>query len=175
MASFNTYAPRLRRWEGNKFVCDPADYGGATKGGVTLKTFRMVFGADKTVDDLKNMTEDQWRRVMKGEFWDKCRADQIDNQDVAEIIVDWCINSGIGKIKLLQQHLGVAVDGKVGPVTLAAINGANQEALHGWVKLTRAQRFINQIAADGTQMKFFGVWFNRLIDFKFTDPLLALM
>ena len=63
MANFDTYAPRLRRWEGNKFVDDPADYGGATNGGVTLKTFRAVFGADKTVEDLKNMTEAQWRRV----------------------------------------------------------------------------------------------------------------
>ena len=167
MANFDTYEPRLKRWEGNKFVCDPNDYGGATNSGITLKTFQMVFGKDKTVEDLKNLTYDQWRRVMKGEFWDKCKADQIENQSVAEIFVDWCINAGIGKIQFVQSFVGTNQDGIVGPKTIAAINGADQQTLHRKIKLMRAQRFLNQIDANYKQMANFNGWFNRLIDFNF--------
>lgn len=168
MASFDIYAPRLRKWEGSKFVCDPDDYGGATNSGVTLDTFKKVFGQDKTVEDLKNMTDAQWRTVMKGNFWDKCKADLIKNQYVAEIFVDWCINSGIGKIKFVQNFVGVDQDGIVGPKTIAAINAADQSRLHRTIKLARARRFLNQIEANpASQMKFFNGWFNRLIDFTY--------
>nr|DAR62293.1 MAG TPA: Lysozyme [Bacteriophage sp.] len=44
-------------WEGG-FVNDPRDSGGATNKGITLTTFQSVFGKDKTVEDLKRMTED---------------------------------------------------------------------------------------------------------------------
>lgn len=167
MASFDKYAPRLKKWEGNKYVDDPNDYGGATNSGVTLSTFRDVFGQDKTKEDLKNMTDEQWRAVMKG-IWDKCGGDSIKNQSVAEIYVDWCINSGVSKIKMVQQMVGTPADGIVGPKTIRAINAANQEALHRSIKIRRAQRFIDQINANGRQMAFFNGWFNRLIDFNYS-------
>ncbi len=167
MASFDKYAPKLRKWEGNKFVNDPDDYGGATNKGVTLDTFRMVYGADKTVDDLRNMTEDQWRGVMKGYFWDKCKGDMINNQSVAEIFVDWCINAGIDKIKRVQAMVGTKADGVVGPKTVFAINSAAQESLHGKIKLARAKRYVTQIENKASQMKYFNGWFNRIIDFNY--------
>ena len=167
MANFDIYAPRLRKWEGRTFAILPNDYGGPTNSGVTLATFQAIFGKDKTVTDLRNMTDAQWRQVMKGSFWDKCWGDMICNQSVAEIFVDWCINAGIGKIKMVQQMVSVTADGVVGPKTIAAINKANQESLHRQIKLTRAKRYIAQIDADKSQMQFFNGWFNRLIDFNF--------
>ncbi len=44
-------------WEGG-FANDPDDLGGATNSGVTLSTYRMYYGQDKTVEDLKNMCYD---------------------------------------------------------------------------------------------------------------------
>ena len=44
-------------WEGG-FVNDQRDSGGATNKGVTLSTFQTVFGKDKTVKDLKNITDE---------------------------------------------------------------------------------------------------------------------
>lgn len=167
MAKFEHYAPLLDQFEGRKFVNDPDDYGGATYRGVTLTTFREVFGAEKTVEDLKAMTEAQWRQVMKGRFWDRCKADSINNQSVAEIFVDWCVNSGIGKIKMVQGFVGVTADGIVGPKTLAAINAADQLQLHRRIKLERARRFLTQIDGNFRQMKYFDGWFARLVALKF--------
>ena len=125
MASFDKYAPKLKKWEGG-FGNHPADTGGATMCGVTLSTFRQFFGADKTEADLRKMTEAQWRTVMKGGFWDKCWADQIKNQSVAELIVDWCVNSGTGMIKRVQAIVTTTTDGVMGPKTLYAINACRQ-------------------------------------------------
>lgn len=168
MASFDKYAPRLKKWEGNKYANRPSDEGGPTNSGITLATFRQFFGQDKTIADLKALTEEQWRTVMKGGFWDKCRADQINNQSVAEIFVDWCINAGIGKIKMVQQMVGTQADGIVGPKTIDAINRANQQVLHRQIKLARAKRYIAQIEARPFNMDNFNGWFNRIIDFNYS-------
>ena len=167
MANFKDYEPKLRKWEGHGFKVDPDDYGGATNGGVTLKTFRLVFGEDKTVEDLRNMTDPQWRKIMKGQFWDKCGADELSNQSVAELFVDWCIHAGIGKIKMVQAMVEVETDGIVGKKTIAAINNYPQEVLHRKIKLMRAQRFLDQIYGNSRQMKYFNGWFNRIIDFNY--------
>ena len=44
-------------WEGG-FVNDPRDLGGATNKGITIATFRSVFGKDKTINYLKKITAD---------------------------------------------------------------------------------------------------------------------
>mgnify|MGYP002516081844 CR=1 FL=1 len=51
----NKLAIYIRSWEGG-FVNDPHDPGGATNKGITLATFRTVYGKNKTVSDLKKMS-----------------------------------------------------------------------------------------------------------------------
>jgi len=58
MAEFGIYAPLLRKLEGG-FVNDPQDAGGATNAGVTLNTFRAYYGQDRTIEDLKNISNTQ--------------------------------------------------------------------------------------------------------------------
>ena len=35
---------------------------------------------------------------MKDLYWDKCLADEIENQSLAEIIVDWCVQLRYGRV-----------------------------------------------------------------------------
>ena len=56
MADYTKLVPFIRKWEGG-FSNNPKDKGGATNNGVTLATYRMVYGKNKTVDDLKNMSD----------------------------------------------------------------------------------------------------------------------
>jgi hypothetical protein bfra3_11916 len=51
---FITY---IKSWEGG-YVNDPRDSGGATNKGITLTTFRSVYGKNKTIEDLKNLTDE---------------------------------------------------------------------------------------------------------------------
>lgn len=68
------------------------------------------------------MTREQWEYIFKTRFWDRWKADDIDNQAIANLLVDWVWASGVYGIKYPQAVLGVKTDGIVGLKTLAAIN-----------------------------------------------------
>lgn len=166
MADFDTYAPLLKKLEGG-FVDDPDDSGGATYCGVTLATFRRYYGAAATVGDLKRMTDAQWKRIMKSGYWDVMKADQIVSQSLAEIMVDWCVNSGTAVIRDIQTVAGVKPDGIVGPKTLAAVNSADHRQLHERIRLARKHYFERIVARNPKKSKFLKGWLNRLSKFIF--------
>jgi lysozyme family protein len=93
MDRINKLKSFILSWEGG-FVNDPRDPGGATNRGITIATFRHVFGKDKTVNDLKKITDSQWTTVFKKYFWDKYKADNIKDEWIAYLLVDWLWTSG---------------------------------------------------------------------------------
>ena len=104
---------------------------------------------------------------MKDMYWDKCLADDIDNQSVAEILVDWCVNSGLVGLRKVQEIVGVKPDGIAGPKTLAAINGADAKELFDRIMAARRQFFVNIVKRNPNQKVFINGWMNRLLMFKF--------
>ena len=168
MATFLYYEPKLKKAEGYGIYTNKAsDLGGHTMSGVTLTTFRQYFGSDKTVNDLKKMTEAQWRYIFKRGYWDKAGADSIKNQSVAELIVDFCVNSGVGMLKKIQSLLGVTADGVIGPKSLVAINGADQQLLFNAIMAERRSKYYEIVANNYSQKVNLQGWLNRLKMFTF--------
>lgn len=167
MADVRILFPFILKWEGG-FVNDPADLGGATNKGVTISTWKQV-GYDKDgdgdidVDDLRLLTDDDvLNRVLKPHYWDRWKADQIQSQRVANILVDWVWGSGANGIRIPQRVLGVAVDGIVGPKTINAVNAANPDELVEAIYNERAA-FIDRICQSRpANKKFKRGWLNRL-------------
>lgn len=159
MAKCEVLKPFILSWEGG-YANVKGDRGGATNRGVTLATFRSVYGSKKTVDDLKALTDAQWMHIYKVYFWDRWRADDIKSQSVANILVDWMWASGVTGVRKVQKMLGVAVDGVVGPKTIAAVNGCDPMTLFDRIKMLRTA-YINAIAV-GEQVKFKRGWSRRL-------------
>lgn len=168
MADFNRFADKLLALEGG-FVNNPNDKGGPTNKGIALRTFRNRFGSDKTVDDLKAMTDDQWSEIIKSEYWNMCKGDDIASQSVAEIICDWCVNSGPSQIRKIQFLLGVKSDGVVGPKTLSAINSQDPETFFNRIKAARERFYHDIIAKSPSQRVFLKGWINRLDSLIFTE------
>ena len=172
MADVNKLAPFILRWEGG-FVDDPLDRGGATNMGVTIATWRQV-GYDKDgdgdidVDDLRQLTtDDVISRVLKPHYWDRWRADEIHNQSLANILVDWVWASGAHGIKIPQRILGVTVDGIVGPKTLAALNNRPAEDLFYQIRQARLNFVAQIIRNNPSQKRFINGWKNRINAIKF--------
>lgn len=165
MASFDLYAPTLKRWEGG-WVNDPDDKGGATMCGVTLGTFRMYFGAERTAEELRNISDAQWKYIMK-RYWDNCKADQIENQSIAEIFVDWHVNAGTSAIRRTQSAFGIKSDGKVGRQTLSVLNGKDSSRVFDMLKNARISYYNKLAMTTPVYKKFLRGWLNRVNSFIF--------
>lgn len=153
------------------YANDPDDLGGATMVGVTIATYteycRKKGYPRPTVERLRAMTYTQWLDILKTMFWDRWRADEIANQSVAEILVDWVWASGKYGITIPQQILGVAVDGVVGPKTLAAVNAQNPTKFFARI-VSERKAFIDRICASRpVNNKYKKGWLNRLNAIKF--------
>jgi len=127
-ANFQRALSLLLKHEGG-FVNHPADPGGATNKGITLATFRQYVKKSGTVDDLKNISDAQVAEVYKRHYWNSVRADMMPS-GVDYAVFDYVVNSGPGRaIKHLQRVLGVAEDGIIGQMTLAAVRAATPEQI----------------------------------------------
>lgn len=157
MADSKILVPFIQSWEGG-FANHPQDPGGATMKGVTLATFRQVFGASKTVNDLKNITDEQWHTIYKKFYWDRWKADQIVSQSIANILTDWVWASGSHGITKVQELLGVKVDGIVGEKTLAALNSKDPHSFFSRI-FARRKQFIESLKTYPT---FGKGWMRRL-------------
>lgn len=168
MASSSVLAPFIRKWEGD-FANHPLDPGGATKWGVTLNTYRFYYGLNKTVEDLKNMTENEWNYIFIRGFWDKALATQIVSQSVANMIVDWGWNAGMKTaIKSVQRILGCTQDGIMGPITMGFINRANAKDLFDKLYAARKKYYEDLVLKKPSMVIFLKGWMNRINDLKFT-------
>lgn len=166
MAEAKLMVPFIKKWEGG-WANDPDDVGGCTMSGVTIGTFQKYFGKDKTCYDLRQLTEGEWLYIFKNGFWDKMKADQIENQSIAQLCVDMCWGSGsYWAIRKMQRAIGVKDDGIIGPKTLAALNKEPHKEVFDKIWNMRYAWLCN-IAKKGNNKKFLKGWLNRLNDIKY--------
>lgn len=153
------------------FANDPMDLGGATQTGVTLATYKTYCRKhgqnDPTVDDLKQIPYQTWLAILKELYWDRWKADQIDSQSVANILVDFVWASGTTGLKKPQQMLGVVPDGVVGPKTLAAVNSYGPTTLFYRLKALRIKYVEDIVKSRPSQKKWLKGWKNRINDIQF--------
>ena len=166
--SVEKLAPFVLEHEGG-FVNDPLDRGGATNKGVTIAVWKAQ-GYDKDGDgdidvaDLKLITEADAIMIMKQNYWDRWKADQIKNQAIANTLVDWVWGSGAWGIKIPQRILGVKDDGVVGIKTLEAINKQNPNKFLEKLYLARFNFLDGIVASNPSQKRFIKGWKNRMND-----------
>jgi len=170
MAKIDSLIPIEFKVEGGK-VNDHSDHGGATNMGVTLATWKSQ-GYDKDGDgdidaaDLNLITHADVVNILR-QYWNRWQADKINNQSIANLLVDWVWNSGAWGIKKPQKALGLLDDGSVGPKTLFAINNGDQAEIFNILWTTRKKFFEDICKNDPSQLKFLKGWLNRLNSFKF--------
>ena len=175
MAQIGKVIDFILKWEGG-YTDHPNDPGGATNMGVTIGTLKgLGLQYDKdgdkkiTKNDVKLLTVNDATAIMKSHYWDKIKADQINSQAVANILLDWFWMSGVNATKGIQRLVGVNPDGKIGPASLKAINetiAKNEKKFVEQLYDVRAQYYTNIIARNPKLESFRKGWINRLNDLK---------
>jgi lysozyme family protein len=98
----------------------PKDPGGATNLGVTIGTLSDWLGRPATKAEVRALTKASVAPIYRRNYWNAVRGDELP-AGVDYAVFDFAVNSGRGRaIPSLQRAIGVADDGKLGPITLAA-------------------------------------------------------
>lgn len=124
MTGFDLAFERVIGHEGG-YSADPQDRGNWTTGIIgqgQLKGTKFGISAMSYPDlDIKNLTLEQAKAVYRRDFWDRAKGDQYDAA-IAYQLFDIAVNNGNGNaIRMLQRASGVADDGQVGSLTIAAV------------------------------------------------------
>lgn len=135
---------RILEFEGG-YGEDPFDPGGPTNKGITLATYARELGEDVTADSrgrlkagLEAIPDDLVRRIYARRYWQPAHCPDLP-PPLAHFHFDAAVNQGVGgAARMLQQALGVTVDGEIGPLTLAAARTASpREILTRYVDIRR--------------------------------------
>jgi Glycosyl hydrolase 108/Predicted Peptidoglycan domain len=162
----------LRREGG--FVNHPNDRGGATNFGITLRTLAAARGRPVSVDDVRNLTLDEARRIYRANYCTRPKIDRLPAL-LQPILFDMSINHGPGTaIRLLQEALNDAgqpcdVDGGIGDQTIAAARRAADALGNTLVNRLVDRRvgfFQTIVAGDASQGVFLRGWLNRANEFR---------
>ena len=103
------------------FVNNPRDPGGMTNLGVTKVAYERWVDEDVTEAQMRALTPDDVRPLYRQIYWDGVRGDDLPS-GVDYFTFDFAVNSGIGTaIRMLQDASGTVPDGKLGSISMAAI------------------------------------------------------
>lgn len=126
---------------------DPYDPGGPTNRGITLAVYAAYQGVEVTdanrealLRELKNLTAADVRPIYHERYWIPSRAGDLPPA-LALMHFDAAVNHGVGNAaRMLQQSLGVTVDGIIGPQTLAAASSQPvEEIVRKYADMRRAR------------------------------------
>ncbi|MBN2752597.1 MAG: hypothetical protein JXQ84_07800 [Rhodospirillaceae bacterium] len=150
------------------FTNDPADPGGATQYGISLRTvvkvdadmnglldFDLDGDGDVDVDDIKALTPEAAAAYYRHQWWDKFGYGQIKDDHIAAKVFDLAVNMGAKQAHIcLQRALRAAwlptlEDGVLGPNTMRSVNAADPRSLLAALK-AEAAGFYRLLSATKT-------------------------
>lgn len=129
MANYDLYYPKLKAHEGG-WANVAGDTGGITYCGITQKNYPNWKGWDKVLaaklkhGQVLQEVDHLVKEFYKLEFWDKCRCDEIADQEIAEQTCDMAVNAGIAaSARLAHQTVG-STGNKFTDQLIKMLNGA---------------------------------------------------
>lgn len=159
--SVETIIADLIKAEGG-LVNDPADAGGITNHGITKATLEEYLGHTVTDQEIANLTDDDAAAIYTHLFVEKTRFGEITDPVLQELVVDCAVLHGRPTAaRWLQQAVGVAVDGLVGPGTLATVNAARPLQVYLRICAIRWRAIAAIVVEKPSQITFLEGWCNR--------------
>lgn len=145
-----------------------ADLGGATAYGITWPTLKNAYKAGiVSHDDICKLTIDEAKAIYRKNFWERYGWEEL-TWPVCLCCLDCCINHG-GFASILQRAVidcgkSVAIDGKFGPKTFAALKACEPQRLARAIYNQRKVYYEKIIARNPTQSVHRKGWIRRAED-----------
>jgi len=150
MASFDLAIPITLAFEGG-YIDSPSDPGGETNFGISKRSYPDC--------DIKNLTKEGACLIYKHDFW---KYDGIGSQMVANKLFDAGVNQGVHHaIKLMQETIGIAPDGKYGSLTEGGINGSDQYDLLYRYRAKLGQFYKDLVDGRPEEAEYLKGWLHR--------------
>jgi len=186
MAKFSVAEEITGRFEG-LYANNPKDRGGETYAGIArnfwgnwdgwnvIDAIKEKYGTKPAIINFHASKDAFLNKLIsqfyKKNFWDVNKLDLIQDQQLANNVYDFGVNSGTGRAaKFLQQSANdtglvkLVVDGKIGNATLTAINSLSPELVYNNFN-ARKTAFYKSIAV-GDQAGFLKSWLSRVKPYK---------
>ncbi|TCA83699.1 hypothetical protein E0H65_35635 [Rhizobium leguminosarum bv. viciae] len=159
--AYNDALTFVLRWEGG-FVDDPHDHGGRTMKGVTQSVYDAWRASQrKPAADVKGISNDEIAAIYSNNYWKKALCNVLQSH-IDLVQFDTAVNMGpVRAMKMLQQAVGVGVDGDFGAETQKACDACNPEdtvALYCSIREALYRKFAQAPGQD----RFLAGWMNRL-------------
>lgn len=162
MADFNAALKWTLDREGRVLTNALADRGGLSYCGLTLATVTAYMGKPVTAAQMAALPDDTVAAIYRKLYWAPIGGDNLTQQIVAMCLFDMSVLMGPVRASMLaQQALGLVMDGKVGPKSIAALNKTGVVAfVNGFSDACDA--YLRQIVAkDATQQVWLPGWLKR--------------
>ncbi len=125
-----------------------------TNFGVSAPVLATYLGRAPTVEDMKNLTREDAKKIAKINYYDKFMIEKLP-VELREIVFHSVYLGESRGVKALQELLGVDVDGIVGPKTAAAMSNAS------FAKEEFKEKFLGRLKKLDNWSNFGKGWTNR--------------
>ena len=185
---FDSAFKNLMYWEGgDKYHEIKGDSGGATKYGISLRFIKNLPLDDSDINhdghvtalDIEALDESTSKAFYRKYFWFHYQLGNIETEQVASKIFTIFVNMrGRTAAKVVQRALasckvrGIKEDGRLGPLSFAAINEVTCDCSLTAMYLTALRAHQESVyrliaARNSTQTKFLNGWIKRARDEKY--------
>jgi len=145
----------------DRYTNHPADSGGPTKWGITLKAYRSLVDKEATEMTIRNLTEAEARAFYFKFYVVEPNFHKL-HPLIMPLVVDCGVNHGPKRAsKWFQKAVGAKQDGVIGPKTLEAAEGAVQSSIYLLICAYRFRFYGAIVGRDRSQAAFISGWNNR--------------
>ena len=168
MADFNPAFDYVLAEEGGWQITNHAsDKGGMTFAGVSRRFNPDWTGwnlIDQGASEADTDLQARVRWLYRENYWNPLSLDKVEQDGIALDAFSCAILSGPTTASILAQiACGAKPDGRIGPVTLAAINDMDLEVWDLRFCMARIIRYRKIVTQDKSQRKYFLGWVNRAL------------